>query len=144
MTAPSIPELQALVGQEMSGSPSPMGRWLRGILRSIDEGAMSVEFTVRPEMTNPAGVLHGGMIAAMLDDSIGVMVHSLVGIENYHTTVNLSIDYLAPAMGGDVVTASTKIIRHGKTMINAEGWLYNAAGKPLARATTNMLRVLRG
>lgn len=141
MSIPTIAEMQSFVGQEMSEGPSPVGRWLRGTLRKVEEGSVTAEFTVRPEMTNPVGILHGGMIAAIMDDLIGMTVHVLNGMESFFTSINLSIDYLSSAKEGEVVTATTKIVRQGATITHAECHLYNAKGKLLAKGTTNLLRV---
>jgi len=138
---PSMEELQSFVGQEMSEGPSPVGRWLRGILRSIEPGTVTADFTVRPEMTNPVGILHGGMIAAIMDDLIGMTIHVMNGMESFFTSINLSVDYLASAKTGETVTATTKIVRQGASITHAECHLYNAKGKLLAKGTTNLLRV---
>ncbi len=124
----------------MSESPSPVGRWLNGTLLSLTDDSVSASYLVRPEMTNPAGVLHGGMAAAMLDDLLGAMMMVLSG-GRYHASVNLHLDYLAPARSGETVTAHVRVVRRGKRLVHAEGSLANAAGDLLVRATTNLLAV---
>lgn len=119
-------------------SPSPLGRWLNGKLIAAEEGSVEVEFVVREEMTNPAKILHGGTIASMLDDVMGMTVFML-GRESFYTTVNLSIDYLLPAKIGDTIVAKSKIIRAGKTVINIECAIYNTDQKIVAKCTSNMV-----
>lgn len=65
------------IGSSFAQGPSPLGRWLNGTLRAADAGTLTVEFLVREEFTNPAGTLHGGVIAAICDDVIGATVFSL-------------------------------------------------------------------
>lgn len=68
---------QSQIGKSMSNSISPLGRWLNGTIRAADYGRLVADFTVREDMTNPGGVLHGGTATAILDDLIGAMVFTL-------------------------------------------------------------------
>ncbi|MCC6616809.1 MAG: PaaI family thioesterase [Anaerolineae bacterium] len=137
MTNDAIDALQALIGQPFTEGPSPLGRWLGGVLRAAEPGSISMAYTVREEMTNPAGVLHGGMIASMMDELIGMTVFTTTG--RYHASVNLSIDYLSSARVGDVVICTTRIVRQGRQIVHAEASLTREDGKLLARATSNLL-----
>lgn len=129
-----------LIGHELSDSPSAMARWLRGVLRGAEEGHLTVEYIVRPEMTNPVGTLHGGVIATMLDDVMGMTVMSL-GRSHFFASINLHVDYLAAARPGDRLIAQGRIIRAGKNVVNAEGILSDSHGKLIARASANLGRV---
>ena len=138
--------LRPYIGQELSIIPSPVGHWLKGILQEIGEKGLKVAFTVREDMTNPAKILHGGIIATMLDDVMGVtvMVKHSEGATNFsffYSTVNLQVDYLASAREGATVIASSSINKSGNRIANVEGWLHDSSGKLLAHATCNMLKV---
>ncbi len=135
--------LRPLIGQTMSASPSPVGRWLGGVLQDVGENSVKVAHIVRPEMTNPAGILHGGMIATMLDDVMGmtVMVKYNPNFTHFYSTINLQIDYLASAREGATVIATSNIVKAGNKIIYVEGWLHDSNGKALAHATSNMLKV---
>jgi len=118
MPPTNLERFQRLINTTMAEhSPSPLARWLGGTLRHAEPGKATFVFTVREEMTNPAGILHGGAAA-----------------------VNLTVDFLASAPAGATITATTQVVRQGKTIINVECWLHDAAGVPLAHATSNMLR----
>ena len=119
-------------------SLSPLGRWLNGKLIAVEEGSLTVEFVVREEMTNPGKILHGGVIASMLDDVMGMTVFSL-GRENFYTTINLSIDYLLPAKVGDIIYVKSKVIRPGKTVINMECEARNSEHKIITKCTSNLV-----
>lgn len=130
--------LEALVGRPFLDSPSPVGRWLQGTVRDVREGALTFEYTVREEMTNPFGVLHGGMIAAMMDDLIGTTLFSM-GQTRFFASINLSIDFLSTARNGDVVTARTRVVRKGRSVLNLECTLHSAGGDLIARGVSNLL-----
>lgn len=129
--------LQASIGKPMNHFAPPLTEWLGGTLLKAEHGAFEMSFTVRNEMTNPAGMLHGGIHAAILDDTIGMTVATL-GLANLYVSVNLSIDFLAPARVGEVVISKTKIIRAGKTIVNATAEIYNEKGQLLSRAMSNL------
>ncbi|WP_460911883.1 PaaI family thioesterase [Spirosoma areae] len=130
---------RAQIGQNINNSLSPFGRWLNGIIREADYGRLVADFTIRDEMTNPAGVLHGGVAAAILDDLVGTMVFML-GREYAYTSVNLTIDYLHAARVGDVVSSTANVVRAGKNIIHCEGQIMAHDGKIVAKCTTNMIQ----
>lgn len=130
---------RARVGQDMSGSLSPLGRWLNGTIREVEYGRLVADFTVREDMTNPAGVLHGGAGTAILDDLIGAMVYSL-GREYAYTSINLTIDFLHAARVGEVVTATASVVREGKNIIHCEGYILSASSKIVAKCSTNLIQ----
>ncbi|WP_420150906.1 PaaI family thioesterase [Spirosoma sp.] len=131
--------LRNRVGQPMSDSISPLGRWLRGTVRRAEYGHLVVDFLIREEMTNPAGILHGGAAAAMLDDLIGTMVFAL-GREYAYTSVNLNIDFLNAARIDEIVTATAEVVREGKNIVHCEGRIMGKDGKIVAKCTTNLIQ----
>jgi uncharacterized protein (TIGR00369 family) len=134
---PILAFLQAHIGLEMQQSPSPVSRWLNGTLRVATLGDITADYIVRENMTNPNTTLHGGISAAIADDIIGVAVYSL-HTEYYYTTVNLTMDYLAPAKVGQVVRARGWVVRQGRTIIHTECTIHNLDGQLLARGTSNL------
>ncbi len=127
------------IGIEPSTSISPLGRWLNGILRAVDYGHISMEFTVREDMTNPMGVLHGGSAAAIMDEVVGTMVFAL-GREYGYTSVNLNCDFLNAARLGVVLTANAKVIRAGRNIVHCECELVTDEGKIIAKCTSNLIQ----
>ena len=74
----------------------------------------------RPELQQAGGLVHGGAIASMMD-SAGVMaikggVDSKV---NGVPTITMTVNYLAPARGTDVL-AEARIIRRGRSIVFAD------------------------
>lgn len=127
------------VGKEGMQGPSPVGNWLAGILVSADAGALKVKYTVRKEMTNPAGTLHGGIISAMIDDVMGATMFS-TGEQSFFNTIELTVDFFASSREGETVVLSTQVTRKGKQLAHVIGELHNAEGKLLARGKSNLIR----
>lgn len=134
---------QALIsqlGQTVTSSPSAFMLWLAPVVREIDHGAMTFEYVVRKEMTNPIGTLHGGVTAAIMDDMIGATIISL-GRDHFYTTVNNVIDYFSTAKCGDLITGKTKVIKAGQQIINVQFELWNLQKERLlARGYSNALK----
>jgi len=138
-TNPRLAFFQSVLGQEMSRSPSPLGRWLNGTLRAAEYGQLTADYRIREEMCNPMQILHGGAAAAILDDLIGATVFTL-GREYAYTSINLTIDFLHAARMGEVITATARIVREGKNIIHAECLITGADGKIVAKAASNLMQ----
>lgn len=138
MSNPILQFMRANLGKSLGMGPSPLARWLDGTLVAADEGTITASFVVRPDMTNPAGLLHGGVIAAIMDDLMGATVFAL-GAETIFTSVNLSVDYLFSARTGETVTARSEVIRRGKKIMHLECRITNAEGQLIAKSTSNLV-----
>lgn len=136
-----LQSMQNSIGKEFPQSPSPFMRWLNPVIRSAEYGALTFEYVIRNEMTNPMSVLHGGITAGIMDDIIGATVFTM-GLSKHYTTINNYIDYFAPAREGDVIEARTSIVKRGEQIINlqCELWL-PSKNRLLARGYSNMLRL---
>lgn len=131
---------QSFLDKPLPEQAPPFSYWLSGILRKAENGNFLMEFVVRQEMTNPLGLLHGGVQAAMLDDVIGMMVSAL-DKPNPAVSVNLTVDFLGKAKTGDTVWVESNLVRQGRQIIYIVGEIRNGEGKPIARATSNMLQI---
>ncbi len=128
------------IGREVSDSPSPFMSWLKPVMVSVEEGSLVFEYTVRKEMTNPFGTLHGGVTAAMIDDAIGATLISY-GEPFFHVSINLVVDYFASAREGDVIIAQTAVLKKGNQIVNAECEVWNKdRTKLLAKGYTNLFK----
>ncbi len=119
-------------------SPSPVGRWLNGKLIKAEVGNLAWEYVIRIEMTNPGGILHGGIVSTMMDDVMGATVFS-TDQEFMFTSVNLNVDFLSSAKAGDKVTCEARIIRKGSNVMHVEAWI-KRADKLLAKAASNLIK----
>lgn len=130
--------LKGMVGQEIENSRSAAGNWLKPKLEQIARGKAEMSVLVRPEMCNPFGNIHGGMMSLVIDEAIGWAIVSLEA-ENHYTSVSLNIDFLYAAAQGERIKAVAEIIRQGKKIINAEVHVYNDKGILLSKATSNLV-----
>ena len=119
------------------GNPAPIGIWLDGTLVKAEAGKLTAEFVVRPDFLNHAGVIHGGVISAMLDEMMGMTLIT-AKIDHLYVTINLYIDFLYGAKANEKITVTTEIQRVGKKIANIEAKLHNADGQLLAKGVSNL------
>jgi uncharacterized protein (TIGR00369 family) len=98
------------------------------------EGWIKVGFDGKAEFCNPAGFVQGGLLSAMLDDTMGPAAFIMTEGELYTTTISLTVNFLAPAKPGPI-TAEAKVTQLGKTIAFVEGRLMAADGTLLATAS---------
>ncbi|OFY48628.1 MAG: hypothetical protein A2W85_05875 [Bacteroidetes bacterium GWF2_41_31] len=138
-----LEKMKAQKGKKFTGSPSPFTMWLDPVILEVEEGALSFEYQVRHDMTNPIKTLHGGAIAGMMDDTIGAAVFTL-GLKEFFTTVNLTVDYFSPVVEGDIIIASAKVVKKGRQIVHVICDLKMKNGdKLLAHATSNLIKLER-
>lgn len=132
---------QSFKGKEITHSPSPYMNWLKPTLIDAEKGSLHCSYVVRKEMTNPYGILHGGITAGIMDDLIGATVY-ILGLNSRYTTVNNSIDYFAPANEGDLITAKTSVVKQGRTIINLQCEIFlPSKNRLIAKGYSNMLNI---
>ncbi len=137
-----VKHLKDQIGKQASDTltPSPLMIWLNPVLLSVEEGVVVFKYTVRREMTNPIGILHGGVSAAIMDDAIGTAVYTF-DEAHFYSTINNAIDYFSAANENDVVIAETKILKKGRQLINAQCEIWNSdRSKLIARGYSNLIK----
>jgi acyl-CoA thioesterase len=79
----------------------------------LGEGTATLTMTVRDDMLNGFDICHGGFITTLADSAFAFACNS----RNVVTVAaGLTVDFLAPAHGGDVLTAeASETSRTGRT-----------------------------
>jgi uncharacterized protein (TIGR00369 family) len=101
------------------------------------DGWIRIGFLARREFLNPAGYIQGGLLAAMLDDTMGPAVFAHTEGRLYTATIDFNVSFLAPATPGPLV-GEGQVIQLGKTVGFVEAKLMDASGTPVARATSSV------
>ena len=103
---------------------------------------MRVQFTARPEFTNPVGDVQGGFLAAMLDDTMGPAIVSTLEAGEFAPTLEMKINYLKAARPG-VLVGEAHVVKRGRAVAFAAGELRDESGDLVATATATALIVSR-
>jgi uncharacterized protein (TIGR00369 family) len=89
---------------------------------------------------NPAGTVHGGLAATLLDSCMGLAVQSTLEKGVSQTTLEFKISLLrpiTPATG--LITAEGVVMSRGRRIGTAEGRITDGNGRLLAHGTTTCL-----
>ena len=99
-------------------------------------GTAEFKFSVKPNMRNSMGIVHGGIISTLLDNAMGMVASSLIK-KGWTPTVNMQVSFLKPVVPQGVIHISVKVISTGRTFVNtaAELWEEGRPERPLASAT---------
>ncbi|WP_140725864.1 MULTISPECIES: PaaI family thioesterase [Gammaproteobacteria] len=93
-----------------------------------------VEFDATASFTNPLGHIQGGILSAMLDDTMGPAVYATMPINRMALTVESKTNFVNPARPGKIRGIGR--LDHAKGGISfTSGRLLDPAGKVLATAT---------
>jgi uncharacterized protein (TIGR00369 family) len=101
------------------------------------EGWIRIGFDGRKDFCNPAGSVQGGILSAMLDETMGPAVFVMTDGKLYTATITMTVNFLAPAKPGPIV-GEANVIQLGKTIAFVEGKLMAEDGRVLATATTSL------
>ena len=125
------------LGRQVTDSRSPAGNWLQFTLEDIERGRAAIALTVRPEMCNPYGNIHG-MMSLVMDEVIGWAVVSL-DTDNNYTSLNLNVDFLYAIRQGERLLARSEVIREGKKIIHVVCSVYDMQERLLGKASSNLI-----
>ena len=101
------------------------------------DGWVRIGFEGKPDFCNPAGFIQGGILSAMLDDTMGPAVFVMTDGKLYTATITMTVNFLAPAMPGPIV-GEADVTQLGKTIAFVAGRLMARDGGLLATATTSV------
>ena len=69
-------------------------------LEAVEPGLASMALTVRDELRQNNGVVHGGAIATLIDSAAAFAIIPLLRDDETATTVDLTISYIRPLRSG--------------------------------------------
>ena len=116
--------------------PCPMEQLLNWRFEDFDaeRGTLRVAYELDERFTNPIGTIHGGAIAAMLDNVIGPVIVAHLAADCFAPTLELKTSYLRAAAPGRFM-AEGQLLRLGRSVAFAEGRLFDSQGRLLATAS---------
>lgn len=116
--------------------PPPAAATLGWELLAVDPdaGTIEVAFRASEAFLNPVGVIQGGFLAAMLDDTLGPALVATLGPGEFAPTTDLHVQFLRPASPGRLVGRG-RIVRKGKDVGFLHGDLVDETGSVVATAT---------
>ena len=89
--------------------------YLGAELAEIAPGRCELQLKGRPELTQQNGFMHGGVVAALADVAGGYAAFTLFEAGADILTVEIKINYVAPA-AGEALIARGEVIKSGRTL----------------------------
>jgi uncharacterized protein (TIGR00369 family) len=127
---------------EGRAEPPPIAALLGFELVAVDPdaGTIEVAFTAGDEFRNPVGDVQGGILCAMLDDTLGPCLVATLGPGQWAPTVDLHTQFLAPARVGQLV-GRARVVKTGRSVAFLAGELVQ---DDVVVATATATALIRG
>ena len=104
---------------------------IRTVSASRDEIVLALDW--RPEITQPAGLLHGGAIMTLADTAGGALSYSnLPEGATGTSTIESKTNFLAAVQSG-TVTASARVLKAGRSVVVVETVVTDESGRLIAK-----------
>ncbi|MCX6324227.1 MAG: hydroxyphenylacetyl-CoA thioesterase PaaI [Sphingobacteriales bacterium] len=87
-------------------------KWLGITVMNIREGYSKIGMTVRPEMINGFGIVHGGIAFSLADSAFAFACNNRNVLS---VALDTSINFIKPVHVGDSLMAEAKEIHNGKS-----------------------------
>lgn len=116
--------------------PPPAAEVLGWELTEVDPelGTIEVAFQAGDQFLNPAGVIQGGFLAAMLDETLGPALAATLAENQFAPTLDLHVQFLRPARPGRLLGRG-RIVKRRHEVCFLAGELTGPDGRPVAAAT---------
>ena len=87
-------------------------QWLGITVLDITEGYSKIQMTVRPEMINGFGIVHGGIAFSLADSAFAFACNNR---NNLSVALDTSINFIKPINVNDVLIAEAKELHNGRS-----------------------------
>jgi acyl-CoA thioesterase len=87
-------------------------KWLGIEILEVSEGYSKIKMTVRKEMINGFGIVHGGVAFSLADSAFAFACNNR---NNLSVALDTSINFIKPVHVDDVLTAEAKEIHNGRS-----------------------------
>lgn len=133
MSRPSRSEIEEFFAAEL-----PFFDSLGFQIESSGDGSGRVRFIYDEKWTRPYGVINGGTLMALADVATYLALFGRVGIVPLAVTNELKMNFLRPAIGGDVVAAA-ELLKVGRRIAYAtvEVFMADDPDRLIAHATAS-------
>jgi uncharacterized protein (TIGR00369 family) len=116
-------------------------RKLGAVLESIEPGLVTITCRFDDELTQQHGLIHGGVVASLVDVACGYAALSVMPADREVLTVEFKVNFLKPART-DQVIAVGHVVQSGRTLTVCDGTVFDATRTiVLAKMTATMMAV---
>ena len=104
-------------------------------IRPVEAVPGRVSFSLVPAEfhLNPFGVVHGGVLAALIDTAMGCAVHSLLPVGGGYLTSELNVRYLrAAGVATGALLCTGEVVKPGRRSMVVQARITDDAGREIA------------
>ena len=112
------PDYEALIRE--SFAKQGLLRHLGAELAEVEPGLVTIRLPFSENLTQQHGFFHAGAITSIVDVACGYAAFSLMPPNSEVLSVEFKVNFLAPAIGDEVV-ARGRVIKPGKTITACQG-----------------------
>ena len=87
--------------------------------QQAEDGRARLELDATDQHLNPAGTVHGGVLATLVDTAMGSAVRSSTGADDVPATSQLTLTYLRPGRVG-TLTVTAEVRKQGEHLTVCE------------------------
>lgn len=118
----------------------PYATFLGLELGEVAPGEATIHLTVRDELKQYQGVVHGGAVASLIDTASAFAVLTQIEVHERVTTTDLTIHYLRPITEGRMA-ATARIVRGGRRLFVLSVEVRNDRNVLVATAVTTYIKI---
>jgi uncharacterized protein (TIGR00369 family) len=102
----------------------------------IEEGRALFAAQPGEEHYNPIGVVHGGLVATLIDSTLACAIHSTLPPGGYFSTLEIKVNYVRTLRAGSgPIKCEAKAVHVGRTIATGEAQVHDERGKLVAHGT---------
>ena len=137
-TAPTPSGLESLRARAAAG---PSASSLLGMaFQTVEDGFVEMVLPADERHGNPFGMLHGGIIATLLDSALGCAVHSTLPAGVEYTTIDLNVKFIRGLRAGEsALVADGRVVHGGRRTATATGEVRDEEGRLVAHGSCTCL-----
>ena len=89
---------------------------------------------MRDDLRQRYGVMHGGVIAALVDTAVAYAIYPQIAPGREITTVEMKLNFLSSVRDGGRAVAQARLLRLGRTLAVCSCDVHDRDGRPVAAA----------
>ena len=126
--------LRKLIEVQIPAVPASQHLGWRCLEIDSERGTIATQFEARSEFVNPGGMVQGGFLAAMLDNTISAAIHATLEPNQYPVTLEINVSFIHPAKPGPLI-GHGRVIHVGRSIGFLAGELRTPDDVLIATAT---------
>jgi uncharacterized protein (TIGR00369 family) len=104
----------------------------------VDGLVMTAEYVPERKYQGWKGILHGGIIATLLDETMTRLAGVVCG---FSVTAEMNVRFVAPAKIGEVLKIRGEIVGQSRKVVEMKASIHDAAGKLVAHSSGKAIKM---